>query len=63
MTTDLLSLSLSLFVLGCLRLLPPFVLCLVVLARTGKTKGFRDVAAVFGPASGSHGGSRQAMES
>lgn len=52
MTTDLLSLSLSLLILGCLRLLPPFVLCLVVLARTGRTKGFRDVAAVFGPVSG-----------
>jgi hypothetical protein len=52
MTTDLLSLSLSLSIIGCSRLLPPFVLCLVVLARTGKTKGFRDVAAVFGPALG-----------
>lgn len=56
MTTDLLSLSLSLLILGCLRLLPPFVLCLVVLARTGRTKGFRDVAAVFGPVSGARCG-------
>lgn len=52
MATDLLSLSLSLSIIGCSRLLPPFVLCLVVLARTGKTKGFRDVAAVFGSVSG-----------
>jgi hypothetical protein len=52
MTPDLLSLSLSLSIIGCSRLLPPFVLCLAVLARTGKTKGFRDVAAVFGPVSG-----------
>jgi hypothetical protein len=27
--------------------IPPFLLCLVVLASTGKTKGFQDVAAVF----------------
>jgi len=51
MTTDLLSLSLSLSIVGCSRQLPRFVLCLIVLARTGKTKGFRDVAAVFGTAS------------
>jgi hypothetical protein len=30
------------------RLLP-FLLCLVVVASTGKTKGFQDVAAVFAP--------------
>jgi len=52
MTTDLLSLSVSLSIIGCSRLLPPFVLCLFVLAKTGKTKGFRDVAEVFGSASG-----------
>lgn len=51
MTTDLLSISLGLFIIGCSRLLPPFILCLVVLARTGKTEGFRDVAAVFGTVS------------
>lgn len=50
MTTDLfLWLPLTLSIIGCSKRLLPFVLCLIVLARTGRTKGFRDVAAVFGP--------------
>lgn len=52
MTTELLSLSLGLAIVWFSKRLLPFVLCLVVLARTGTTKGFRDVAAVFGPVSG-----------
>lgn len=48
MTTDLLSLSLGLSAVACLKRILPFILCLVVLAKTGKTKGFQDIAAVFG---------------
>jgi hypothetical protein len=49
MFTDFLSVSLCLSVIACSRRLMPFVLCMAVLAKTGKTKGFQDVAAVFGP--------------
>lgn len=47
MTYELLSLSLCLAVVECSRRLMPFILCLAVLAKTGKTKGFQDIAAVF----------------
>lgn len=49
MTHDFLSLSLWLSVAVFSKRLMPFILCLAVLAETGKTKGFRDVAPVFGP--------------
>jgi hypothetical protein len=48
MPTDYLSLVLCVAVAACSNRLMPFILCLVVLAKTGKTNGFRDVAAVFG---------------
>ncbi|MBB6406185.1 alkylated DNA nucleotide flippase Atl1 [Arthrobacter sp. AZCC_0090] len=48
MTTDLLSVSLCLSVVACSKRLVPFILCLVVLAKTGKTTGFQDIAVVFG---------------
>ncbi|SFU11205.1 hypothetical protein [Arthrobacter sp. ov118] len=47
MTHELLSLSLCLAVVECSKRLMPFILCLAVLAKTGKTKGFQDIAAVF----------------
>ena len=49
MTLDFLSISLCLSVVVFSKRLIPFILCLAVLAKTGKTKGFQDVAAVFGP--------------
>lgn len=52
MSADFLSLSLCLSVVVCSKRLMPFILCLTVLAKTGKTKGFQDVAAVFGPSRG-----------
>jgi hypothetical protein len=48
MTLDFLSLSLYLSVVVFSKRLMPFILCLAVLAKTGKTKGFQDIAAVFG---------------
>ena len=47
MTHELLSLSLCLAVVVCSKRLMPFILCLAVLAKTGKAKGFQDIAAVF----------------
>lgn len=47
MTHELLSLSLCLAVVECSKRLMPFILCLAVLVKTGKTKGFQDIAAVF----------------
>lgn len=49
MTHDFLSVSLCLSIVVCSKRLIPFILCLAVLAKTGKTKGFQDIAAVFGP--------------
>lgn len=37
-------------ILGVQRI-PAFLLCVLVLLTTGRTKGFQDVAAVFGPRS------------
>ena len=48
MPTDYLSLILFVAVAACSKRLMPFILCLVVLAKTGKTNGFQDIAAVFG---------------
>lgn len=47
MPNDFLSLSLCLAIVACSNRLMPFILCLAVLAKTGKTKGFQDIAAVF----------------
>lgn len=47
MIHDLVSLSLCLAVVECSKRLMPFILCLAVLAKTGKTRGFQDIAAVF----------------
>lgn len=47
MTHEILSLSLGLVFVECAKRLMPFILCLAVLAKTGKTKGFQDIAAVF----------------
>lgn len=52
MTHELLSLSLCLAVVECSKRLMPFILCLTVLVKTGKTKGFRDIAAVFSSSPG-----------
>ncbi len=47
MTHDFLSLSLCLAIVACSKRLVPFILCLAVLAKTEKSNGFQDIAAVF----------------
>jgi hypothetical protein len=49
MTTELLWITLTLTAFGLLNRILAFALCLIVFIKTGRTKGFQDVAAVFGP--------------
>lgn len=49
MTTEFLSVSRCFSALACSKRLMAFIICLFVLVRTGTTKGFQDVAVVFGP--------------